>query len=77
MRLYVGGKIKGGRGMINLWAEETRRADLKRKRKNWALLTIVMFLLGMIFGHLFIGCMFRTNFYEDERISIDEERGNR
>ncbi|MDR1104169.1 MAG: hypothetical protein LBK92_02280 [Endomicrobium sp.] len=52
--------------MISLWSEKTRRADLKRKRKNWALLTIVMFLLGMIFGHLLSGCMFRTNIWEEE-----------
>jgi hypothetical protein len=36
--------------MINLWIEEQRHKNLKRKRKNWALLAILMFLIGMVIG---------------------------
>jgi hypothetical protein len=37
--------------MINLWLEELRHKNLKRKRKNWALLVILMFLVGVLLGY--------------------------
>jgi hypothetical protein len=52
--------------MINLWIDEQRRQYLKRKRKNWALLVILMFLAGVLLGHALSGCMIRSDILYDE-----------
>jgi hypothetical protein len=52
--------------MSNLYVEELPKSDLRRKRKNWAILAIAMFLIGIVIGHLLSSCMFRTNIYEEE-----------
>jgi uncharacterized membrane protein len=45
---------------------DINKKNRKRLRNNWAILAIVMFLIGIVIGHLLSGCMFRTNLYEDD-----------
>jgi hypothetical protein len=52
--------------MINLLLEEQRHKNLKRKRKNWALLVILTFLVGVLLGYALSGCMIRSDILYDE-----------
>jgi hypothetical protein len=46
--------------------DSMQKINLRKKRRNWAILAIVMLLLGIWSGYEFRGCcMLRDKFYEE------------